>query len=167
MQNHQRDTLASGYLTFLVFIAYGGDEAKRVAEDLGTYLEKNGISTFVASSGFGRWLIPGQPKFDQVIWNKLQKSDIMVLVSSRKTVYSKKVKEEVLETVLSDKPILVVNEKNTKIPFSKKLRESHWIPEDLCFSTTSPARIFPRVAIEILRNMEQWAEDKLTLEETK
>lgn len=154
-------------MTFLVFIAYGGDEAKKVAEDLGTYLTKIGIPTFVASSKFGGWLIPGQPKFDQVIWKKLQKADIMVLVSSRKTAYSKKVKKEVFETILSEKPILVVKEKSTKIPFSKKLRESHWIPDDLGFSKTSPSRIFPRVAIQILRNMEQWAEDKLTLGESK
>lgn len=154
-------------MTFLVFIAYGGDEAKRVAEGLGTYLEKIGIPTFVASSRFGRWLIPGQPKFDQVVWNKLQKSDIMVLVSSRKTAYSKKVKKEVVETILSGKPIIVVKESSTKIPFSEKLRKSHWIPDDLGFSKTSPSRIFPRVAIEILRNMEQWAEDRLSLEASK
>jgi hypothetical protein len=159
--------MASGSLTFLVFIAFGGDEAKKVAEDLGMYLTKIGIPTFVASSKFGGWLIPGQPKFDQVIWKKLQKSDIMVLVSTRKTAYSKKVRKEIFETILSEKPILVVKDKSTRMPFSAKLRESHWVPDDLGFSKRSPYRIFPRVAIQVLRNMEQWAEDKLTLGESK
>lgn len=37
-------------LTFLVFTAYGVDEAKKVAEGLGTYLEKMGISRKRAKS---------------------------------------------------------------------------------------------------------------------
>ena len=148
-------------MTFQVFIAYGGDEAKKVAEKLGEYLERIGISTFVASNKFGKWLIPGQHGFKQKIWDKLQESDIMVLVSTRKTAYSKKVKEEVLDAISKGKPILVLRENNTNIPFSKNLRESYWIPDDLCFDINHPYKIFPEVAIHILRNMEQLAENRL------
>lgn len=150
-------------MTFLVFIGYGGSEAKNVAENLGMYLERIGIPTFVASSKFGSWLIPGQPRFDGHVWSRLQKSDMMVLVSTRKTAYSKKVKEEVFDTVLHEKPILVIRENGTGIPFSRKLKKSHWIPGDLCFHMEDPSQIFPEVAIHVLRNMETLAESRLQM----
>ena len=106
-------------------------------------------------------MIPGQHGFDQKIWDRLQECDIMVLVSTRQTSYSRKVKEEVLDTASKGKPMLVVRKNNTSIPFSKSLRESYWIPDDLCFDRNNPFEIFPQVAIHILRNMEQLAEDRL------
>lgn len=144
-------------MTFSVFIAYGGDEAKNVAERLGGYLEKKGISTFVASSKLGKWLIPGEYRFNQRILEKLQKSKIMVLVSTRKTPYRKKVREEVLDTISRGRPIIVLKKQGTKAPFSKILSKTHWIP-DIDFNPTSPNDVFPEVAIDILLNMEREAE---------
>lgn len=107
----------------------------------------------------GKWLIPGEYGFDEKIWGKLQESDIMVLVSTRKTAYSKKVRKEVLEATSLKKPIIALKKRGTRFPFSKKVREKHWVPE-LDFNPRNPSYIFPKVAIYILSNMEQLTEDR-------
>ena len=139
---------------FSVFIAYGGTKAKKVAENLGKFLFQNRIHNFVASAEIKLWLIPGQPNYSEDILEELQKSDIIVIVSTKKSCYSKKLQTEVRKILQSKpRPIIVLKHWNSRFPFANKIRKNNWVtPIDFYWNKLNDA--FPHVAINILLNAE-------------
>lgn len=102
-------------MTFQVFVGYGDIIlARQVAVNLGSYLHRSGINTFVASTD-PRWMLPGYNI--RHIYQKLLNSDILVATCTRNTLPTSKLGREIRLARSNKIPIVPFLEKGMTAPF--------------------------------------------------
>ncbi len=101
-------------MTFQVFIGYGDIIAKQIAENLGYYLRRFGIITFVASTD-PMWMLPGYD-LDRIL-KQLRASDILIATCTRNTPATSKLGREINIAKTNHMPILPFLERNISPPF--------------------------------------------------
>ena len=79
-------------MTFQIFVGYGDQDAKRVAEGFGGYLGRFGLNSFVASTN-PRWMLPGYTI--NSIYKKLAQCDVLVPVCTGNTTAGSKLGREI------------------------------------------------------------------------
>ena len=102
-------------MTFQVFVGYGDIIlAQQVAVNLGSYLHRSGMNTFVASTD-PRWMLPGYNL--RYIYQKLHNSDILIAVCTRNTLPTSKLGREIRHARSNKIPIIPFLERGIVAPF--------------------------------------------------
>jgi hypothetical protein len=101
-------------MTFKVFVGYGDVIAKQIAENLGRYLRRCGMNTFVASTD-PAWMLPSY-SLGQIL-QELGSSDILVATCTGNTPLTSKLGGEITFARQNNMPILPFIEKGVNPQF--------------------------------------------------
>jgi len=134
-------------MTFQVFVGYGDSSAKGVAENLGHYLQRFGMKTFVASTD-PQWMLPSYSI--GYIYQRLAYSDILIAVCTGNTLPTSKLGREIRYARSNKIPTYPFLERGANVPF--QLRNTVWCVD---FDLISPWRLHRKVAWDVLWLMEK------------
>jgi len=137
--------------TFQVFIGYGDSLAKWVAENLGSYLHRSGINTFVASTN-PIWMLPGYNI--RRIYQKLHNSDMLIAVCTRNTLPTSKLGREIRYARFNKIPIVPFLERGIVAPFGL---QNVWYIE---FDPSRPWAQHRKIALYVLWLIEKSMETR-------
>jgi hypothetical protein len=141
-------------MTFQIFVGYGDIVAKQIAENLGYYLRRCGMITFVASTD-PMWMLPGY-NVNQIL-KQLRVSDILVATCTRNTPPTSKLGREVSIAKANHMPIFPFLERNINPPFGLG---NFWKIE---FDLSNPWTQHRKVALNILWLIEKSKETQAQL----
>lgn len=133
-------------MTFQVFVGYGDSVAKGIAENLGSYLHRSSINSFVASTN-PSWMLPSYSV--GYIYQQLAQSDLLIATCTRHASLSSNLGREIRYAQSSKIPILPFLERGASVPFGLR---NIWCIE---FDVNSPWRQHRKIALYVLWLMEK------------